>query len=331
MTLSALLRSTVIAGVAGLAALATGNAANAASWRGWNIHGPGYPNTVAMEDFAKQVGEKTNGDLTLKVYNNAVLGDQPDAIEQTRNGALDFANFNMGPMGPIVPMTNVLSLPFLFSGVEQMHHVMDGKIGQQFSDALAQKGLVALSWFDSGARSIFNNEHPVAKPEDVKGMKLRVMDNQLYVDMIAALGGNATPMPMGEIYQSLKTGVIDGAENNYPTYAEYNLYDVAKYYSTTDHLIIPECLCVSKQSWDALSPDQQKVVRQAAEDAAKEQRKLWAEASDKSKKQAEEAGAKINEIKDLTPFQDAMKPVYEKFYKDYPDLKSVVEEIRAVK
>lgn len=329
MHFRSLLRTTVLAGAA--LCLAAGSQAYAKNWRGWNIHAPGYPNTVALEDFAKAVTEKTEGELTLKVYNNAVLGSQPDAIEQTRNGALDFANFNMGPMGPIVPLTNVLSLPFLFTGLDQMHHVMDGEIGKQFSDALAEKGLVALSWFDSGARSMFNDKRPIKTPADVKGLKVRVMDNQLYVDMIDAMGGNATPMDMGAIYQSLKTGVLDGAENNYPTYAEYNLYQVAKYYSTTYHLIIPECLCIAKASWDALDPKTQEAVRTAAVDAAKEQRELWSKAATEAKEQAIKGGAEVNEIKDLTPFQDAMKPVYEKFYKNYPDFRKVVEEIRATK
>jgi TRAP-type C4-dicarboxylate transport system substrate-binding protein len=138
-------------------------------------------------------------------------------------------------------------------------------------------------------------------------------------------------MAMGAIYQSLKTGVLDGAENNYPTYNEYNLYQVAKYYSTTDHLIIPECLCIAKSSWEALKPETQKIVRDAAVAAAKEQRELWAKAVDKSREKAVAGGAQINVIKDLTPFQDAMKPVYAKFYKTYPDLKKVVTEIRATK
>jgi len=310
--------------------LLVAGAAGAAEWRGWNIHAPGYPNTVAMEDFAKTVTEKTNGELTLKVYNNGVLGNQPDAIEQTRNGALDFANFNLGPMGPIVPMTNVVSLPFLFSSEEQMHHVMDGKIGQDFSDAMEKKGLVALSYFDSGARSMFNRERPITKPDDVKGMKVRVMNNQLYVDMMAALGGNATPLPMADVYTSLKTGVVDGAENNYPTYEEYKLDEVAKYYSTTKHLIIPECLCVAKASWDKLSPEIQAIVRDAAVAAAQTQRQLWAAASEEAKAAVIKAGAQVNEIEDLTPFQNAMTPVYTKFYQDYPDLKAVVDEIRAV-
>jgi tripartite ATP-independent transporter DctP family solute receptor len=329
MTAKSLLRTTIATAVLFCAAATT--SAFATDWRGWNIHAPGYPNTVAMEEFAKAVTEKTNGELTLKVYNNGVLGNQPDAIEQTRNGALDFANFNLGPMGTTVPITNVVSLPFLFANEEQMHHAMDGAIGKEFSDAMEQKGLVGLAWFDSGSRSMFNNVRPIESPADVKGMKVRVMNNQLYVDMMAALGGNATPLPMGEVYESLKTGVVDGAENNYPTYDEYNLYQVAKFYSRTKHLIIPECLCISKASWDKLSPETQAIVRQAAVDAAQVQRKLWAEASEKAKADAIKGGAEVNEIKDLTPFQDAMKPVYDKFYADNPELKKVVEEVRATK
>jgi TRAP-type transport system periplasmic protein len=326
-----MMRITRLTGLVAVAGLVAAGTASAAEWRGWNIHAPGFPNTVALEHFAKNVGERTKGALTLKVYNNGVLGDQPDAIEQTRNGALDFANFNLGPMGPMVPMTNVVSLPFLFSSEEQMHHVMDGKIGRDFSDAMAKKGLLALSYFDSGSRSMFNNTRPIKTPADVKGMKVRVMNNQLYVDMMAALGGNATPLPMAEVYQSLKTGVVDGAENNYPTYEEYKLNEVAKFYSTTKHLIIPECICVSKASWDKLTPETQAIVRQAAVEAAVEQRELWGAASEKAKAEVMAQGAQVNEITDLTPFQEAMTPVYAKFYKDFPDLKAVVDEIRAVK
>ncbi|HWT98855.1 MAG TPA: TRAP transporter substrate-binding protein [Terriglobales bacterium] len=316
--------------LAGAVLCAGSSLANAKQWRGWNIHAPGYPNTVALEQFAKAITDGTKGEITATVYNNAVLGDQSDAIDQARSGALDFANFNLGPMGPIVPMTDVLSLPFLFNSVDQMHKAMDGEIGQKFSDAMSQKGLVALSWFDSGARSMYNTKHPITKPDDLKGLKIRVMDNNLYVDMIQAMGGNATPMAFGEVYQSLKTGVIDGAENNYPSYAETNHYEVAKYYSTTDHLILPECLCISKMSWDALTPENQKVVKDAAIAAAKTQRELWEAATEKAKQKVEQEGAQINEIKDLTPFQQAMQPVYDKYYKAHPEMKALVDEIRAV-
>ncbi|MDW5377569.1 TRAP transporter substrate-binding protein [Halomonas sp. HP20-15] len=319
------LQVTAIAGA--LAAMAM--PAQADQWRGWNIHPPGYPNSVALESFAQEVAEKTDGRVEPKVYHNGVLGDQPDAIEQVRSGALDFANFNMGPMGPIVPATNVLSLPFIFNSVEDMYKVMDGEIGQRFADALAEKNLIALSWFGSGARSLYNTDHPIKTPDDVKGVKARVMNNDLYVKMIDNMGGNATPMAYGEVYQALKTGVIDGAENNYPSYESSGHYEVAKYYSLTEHLILPECLCVAKSSWEALSEEDQKAVREAAEDAAKEQRQLWEKGVEKSKQKVLDAGVKINEVDDKAAFQEKMQPIYDEFVKQNPQLESLVKDIQA--
>ncbi|MFQ3788592.1 TRAP transporter substrate-binding protein [Halomonas sp. A29] len=298
------------------------------TWRGWNIHPPGYPNTVALETFAKNVTERTEGRITAQVYNNGVLGDQPDAIEQTRNGVLNFANFNMGPMGPIVPETNVLSLPFIFSSVEHMHEVMDGEIGQQFADALAEKNLVALSWFDSGERSLYNTKRPIRTPEDVQGLKIRVMNNDLYVDMIEALGGNATPMAYGEVYQSLTTGVLDGAENNYPSFQSSNHYEAAEFYSLTEHLIIPECLCIARASWEALSADDQEIVREEAIKASEMQRQLWVEGSEESRQVVLDAGIQINEVEDKAAFQQRMEPVYASFIEKNPDLESLIDAIR---
>ncbi|WP_136068731.1 TRAP transporter substrate-binding protein [Modicisalibacter radicis] len=303
--------------------------AQAEQWRGWNIHPPGYPNSEALESFAKEVAEKTEGRVEPKVYHNGVLGDQPDAIEQTRSGALDFANFNMGPMGPIVPATNVLSLPFIFNSVDDMYKVMDGEIGDRFADALAEKNLIALSWFGSGARSLYNTDHAVKTPDDVKGVKARVMNNDLYVEMIDNMGGNATPMAYGEVYQALKTGVLDGAENNYPSYESSGHYEVAKYYSLTEHLILPECLCVAKSSWEALSEEDQKAVREAAEDAAKEQRQLWEKGVEKSKQKVLDAGVKINEVDDKAAFQEKMQPIYDGFIEQNPKLESLVTDIQA--
>jgi len=326
MSLSTFLRSSALAAVT-LAIVA--GPSTAANWRGWNIHPEGYPNTIALEQFAKDVAEKTNGEITAEVFNSAVLGAQPDAIDQLRNGALDFANFNLGPMGEFVGELNVLSLPFLFTGIDHMHSVMDGPIGQKFSDALAKEGIVALSWFDSGSRSFYNNTKPIMTPADLDGMKVRVMNNQLYVDMVNGMGGNATPMAYGEVFQSLKTGVIDGAENNYPSFESSNHYEVAKYYSLTEHLIIPECVCVSKASWDKLTPDQQKAVREAAIDAAEAQRKLWADREMKSRDAVMKAGVEINEVPDKAAFQEMMKPVYAGFFEKNPDLKALVVEIQS--
>lgn len=318
--LTALLAAGALMGVA--------TSASAEDWRGWNVHPDGYPNSLALKSFADEVSDKTEGRVNPRVYNNAVLGDQPDAIDQARSGALDFGNFNMGPMGPIVPETDVLSLPFLFDSVDQMYRVMDGDIGQRFADALAEKDLIALSWFGSGARSFYDTDHPIEEPDDVEGLKLRVMNNDLYVQMVDALGGNATPMSYGEVFQSLKTGVIDGAENNFPSFESSNHYEVAKYFSETEHLIIPECLCVAKTSWNALSDEDKSIVRTAAENAAKEQRKLWAERVEKSREIVEKAGVKVNQVKDKSAFQARMEPIYQAFVKEHPDLESLIDDIR---
>lgn len=315
--------------VTGLLAAMVAMPALAEDWRGWNIHPEDYPNSIALEMFAEQVAEATEGRVTPQVYHNAVLGAQPDAIEQVRNGGLDFANFNMGPMGQIVNATNVLSLPFIFKDVDHMHRVMDNEIGERFSKALSEEGLVALSWFDSGSRSFYNTKKPIMSPADVDGMKFRVMNNDLYVDMVDQLGGNATPMAYSEVYQSLKTGVIDGAENNYPSYDSSNHFEVAPYYSITNHLIIPECICISTASWEALSAEDQEMVKQAAVDAAETQRELWAEREMASLEKVKAAGSKINEVDDPKAFQDAMGPVYAGFLAENPDLEALVKDIQA--
>ena len=321
MTMMRLLCATTCAGM-------IAGAACAQDWRGWNIHPEGYPNTVALDQFVEEVNANT--DLTLQAFHGGVLGSQPDAIEQVRNDALQFGNFNLGPMGPIIPTTNVVSLPFIFSSVDHMHKAMDGEVGKIFEEAMAAEGLVPLAWYDSGSRSFYNSKRPITAPEDVEGMKLRVMNNDLFVDMVAELGGNATPMDFAEVYQSLKTGVIDGAENNYPSYESTGHFEVAGFYSITDHLIIPECVCVSAESWNALDEATQEAVRAAAQASAETQRELWAQREVESREKVEAAGAKVNEVSDKAAFQERMAAVYDGFTADNPDLAPVIEAIRAV-
>lgn len=318
-----------IAAVSVLALTAVAGAAGAEEWRGWAIHPEDYPNTVAMQAFADKVAEVTEGRVTPTVYANGILGSQPDAIEQVRSGALAWANFNMGPMGEIVPATNVLSLPFIFRDVEQMHHAMDGAVGQQFSDALTEAGIVALSWYDSGSRSFYNTKKPIHSPADMEGMKFRVMNNDLYVQMVDQLGGNATPMAYGEVYQSLQTGVIDGAENNYPSYESSNHYEVAKYYSVTNHLIIPECLCVAASVWEGVSDEDKVAIKAAAMESAQLQRQLWAEREGVSLEKVKASGVEVNNVDDPAAFQSAMGPIYDGFIAANPDLAQLIAEIQA--
>ena len=300
----------------------------AAEWKGWNIHVAGYPNTIALDKFAELLDQKSGGKMKLKMYHAGTLGSQPDAIEQVRMGGLAIANFSLGPMGPIVPEANVVSLPFIFKDPDHAFRVLDGKAGDMINEGMAKKGLVSLAWYDGGSRSFYNSKKPIKTPADVTGMKIRVMNNDLYSGMIKALGGNPSPMAFSEVYQSLKTGVVDGAENNWPSYESTGHYEVAKYYSISQHLIIPETLCINADVYNALSAADQKILKEAAQESALLQRKLWKERSKASEKKVKSGGSAINTIPDKSAFQAAMKPVYAKFLADNPNLKALVETIQ---
>jgi len=280
--------------------------AAAAELRAWNIHVEDYPNSIALESFAAEVADKTGGEVTVKLFHNGVLGSQPDAIEQVRLGALDIGQFNLGPMGTSIPETNVVSLPFIFPGIPEMYELMDGAVGEAISAGMEKKGMKALAWYDSGARSFYNSIRPINSPADVEGLKLRVMNNDLFVGMVEALDGNATPMAFGEVYQSIKTGVVDGAENNPPSYESVSHYEVAQFYSLTEHLIIPECVCVSMKAWDAMTAEQQEIVATAARNSAAQQRELWQAREASAMKAVEAGGVTINKIADKGPFQERM-------------------------
>ena len=300
----------------------------AKEWKGWNIHVAGYPNTIALDKFVELLSQKSGGKMKLKMYHAGTLGSQPDAIEQVRMGGLEIANFSLGPIGPIVPEANVVSLPFIFKDPDHAFRVLEGKAGDMINAGLAKKGLISLAWYDGGERSFYNSKKPINAPADVAGMKVRVMNNDLYSGMIKALGGNPSPMAFAEVYQSLKTGVVDGAENNWPSYESTGHYEVAKYYSISQHLIIPETLCINAGVWKKLSAADQKILKEAAQESALLQRKLWKERSKASEAKVLAGGSVANAIPDKSAFQAAMKPVYDKFLADNPNLKPLVKLIQ---
>jgi tripartite ATP-independent transporter DctP family solute receptor len=313
--------------MAGAVAVA-GTAASANELRGWNIHVEDYPVSIAMEAFAAEIAEKTNGEITATTYHNGVLGSQPDAIEQIRLGVIDFGEFSLGPMGQSIPETNVVSLPFIFPSIPKMYELMDGEVGEAIGAGMIEKGIVPLGWYDAGARSFYNSVRPINTPADVEGLKVRVMNNDLFVGMVEAMSGNATPMAFAEVYQSIKTGVVDGAENNPPSYESTNHFEVANFYSLTEHLIIPECLCMSLKTWETLTPEQQVIVKDAGHASALVQRELWQAREAASREIVQAGGTVVNTIADKGPFQDAMAPVYEQFLAANPDLVELVDLIR---
>jgi len=305
--------------------------ANAAEkWRAWNIHNDGHPNTAAMDKFAELVDAATKGEVKVEVFHGGVLGNQPDALEQVRLGAIEVGNFNLGPIGPMVKEANLVSLPFIFKSVPHMFRVLEGDAGKAIAAAMANAGIMPLAWVDAGARS-FYSQKAINTPDDVKGLKIRVMNNDLYTSMISAMGGNPSPMAFSEVQQALKTGVVDGAENNFPSFKNVGHYEVTTHYSLSEHLIIPECICVNTKKFSALSKELQLAVSGAAEEAAVYQRELWAVQSGQARKDVEKAGIKVNEIADKGPFQSAMDKVYDEYLSANPDMKELVDMAKATK
>jgi tripartite ATP-independent transporter DctP family solute receptor len=295
--------------------------------RSADTHPDGYPTVDAVKYMGDLIKERTKGAYSVDVYHSAQLGEEKDTIEQTQAGVLDLNRVSMGPFNGIVPETAVPSLPYIFRSVEHMRHVMDGPIGEQILKAFETHNLVGLAFYDSGARSFYNTKKDIASIADLKGMKFRVIQSDVFVDMVNALGANATPMAYGEVYSALETGVIDGAENNWPSFESAKHFEVAKHYTLDQHQIVPEVLVMSKASWDKLSPEDQAIVRQAAKDSVVKMRELWDAQEKKSRDIVEKAGVKVSEI-DKQPLIDAMKPVYEK-YLSTPELKDLAARIQA--
>ncbi|MFB4385099.1 MULTISPECIES: TRAP transporter substrate-binding protein [Agrobacterium] len=297
--------------------------------RSADIHPDGYPTVEAVKYMGELLAERTKGRIKIQVMNNSVLGGEKDTIEQTRFGVIDMNRVNAAPFNNLVKETTVLGLPFLFRSTEHMHNTVDGPIGDEVLAAFEPHGLVGLAFYDSGARSFYTTKKPIEKLADLKGLKIRVQQSDLWISMMQAFGANPTPMPMGEVYSSLETGVVDGAENNWPSYESARHYEVAKNYSLTEHSLNPEILVISKVSYDKLSPEDQKLLRQAAKDSVGKMRELWS-AREKASEEKVRAGG-VNVIKvNKEEFAAAMGPVYDKFVTD-PKMKDLLERVKAVK
>jgi tripartite ATP-independent transporter DctP family solute receptor len=296
--------------------------------RSSDTHPDGYPTVEGVEYFGELIKERTNGRYAVEVYHSAQLGEEKDTIEQVQSGVIDLNRVSMAPFNGIVQETIVPSLPYLFRSEEHMHKVMDGEIGEQIAAAFEPHGLVVLAFYDAGARSFYNSKKPINSVADLADLKFRVIQSDIFVDMVAALGANATPMPYGEVYSAIETGVIDGAENNVPSYDTAKHVEVAKHYSLDEHTIVPEVFVMAKSRWDQLTPEDQEIFRQAAKESVARQRELWAAKVEESRANVEAAGAQIT-TPDKQGFIDAMAPVYEKHVTD-PTLKAMVEAIRAV-
>jgi tripartite ATP-independent transporter DctP family solute receptor len=296
-----------------------------------DVHPEGYPTVAAVESMGTKLEKSTNGRLSVQMFPSMQLGGEKEAIEQAQVGAIALARVSVGALGPVVDKLNVFNLPYVFRNTEHMRMVIDGQIGDELLDDVTNsgKGLVGLAWMDAGARNFYDTKKPIKDLADLKGMKIRVMGNPMFVDMANSMGANGVPMGYDQVFTSLQTGVIDGAENNPPSFVFDNHYQVAKYYTVDEHLIVPEMLAMSKKIFDSLSKDEQADVKKFAREAQMEERKLWDEYQQQAMDKAKKAGIQIVQVSDADKkaFQSAVKPVWDKYGPKYADM---IKRIQAV-
>ena len=294
-----------------------------------DTHPAGYPTLVAVDNMGKKLEAATQGRIKVQMFPGAVLGQEKEAVEQVQLGAIQMARISLGVIGPVVPEVDVFNMPFVFRDIAHMRAVIDGPVGDELLAKVTASParLVGLGWMDGGARSLYTKK-PVRTPADLKGQKVRMMGNPLFVDTMNAMGGNGIAMAYGEVFTSLQTGVIDGAENNPPSYFTANHYTTpAKYYSQTNHLIIPEILVMSKVAWDKLTPADQATVKKLAREAQMEQRQIWDKSVAEYSAKLKAAGVEFINV-DNKPFFDATAPVRAKYGAKHVDL---MNRIAAVK
>ncbi|BBK43134.1 C4-dicarboxylate ABC transporter [Allostella vacuolata] len=295
-----------------------------------DVHPLGYPTVEAIVRMGKKLEAATNGRVSIQMFPSMQLGGEKEMIEQAQIGALQIARISVGPVGTIVDELNVFNMPFVFRDSRHMEKVIDGEIGDELLAKInsnPQTRLIALGWMNAGSRNVYNSKRPIRSTEDLKGLKIRMMGNPIFVDTMNALGGNGIAMGFNELYSAMQTGVVDGAENNPPTYIVQNHYQVAKYFSMTEHLIIPEIFVFSKRTWDTLSKENQALLHKVSKEAQQEQRALWYKMEEESVAKMKASGIEIITFADKKPFQDAVKPVWEKYGGRYAGL---VKRIQAV-
>ncbi|KQU88073.1 C4-dicarboxylate ABC transporter [Variovorax sp. Root318D1] len=313
-----------------LIALAVGAlamAANAVEFRSADVHNSDdYPTVAAVKHMSELLDKRSNGKYKIKVFNKSALGSEKETLDQVKIGALEMNRVNISALNSICPKTLVPTMPFLFDSIAHMRKSLDGPIGEEILKGCEHEGLVGLAFYDSGARSIYAKK-PVKTLADAKGLKIRVQQSDLWVALVSAMGANATPMPTGEVFTALKTGLIDAAENNIPSYDGFKHYEAVKFYSRTEHSMAPEMLVMSKAIYDKLPKADQDLFRATAKESVAFQRKKWDEQEAKSLEVVTKGGAQIVADVDKASFRSAMTPVYTKFIST-PDLQRLVKAVQ---
>jgi tripartite ATP-independent transporter DctP family solute receptor len=286
-----------------------------------------YPTVQALNYFGRLIRQRTNGRHSILVFHSRQLGEERDTIEQTIAGAIDINRTNVAPLGDLVPELNALSLPFLFNSPAHLYKVLDGPIGEEILSRFDESGLIGLAFFDSGARSIYNTQRPVRHLGDMRGLRFRVQQSEPMVELIRALGAVPVVMAYGQVGTALATRLIDGAENNWPSYVTTGHVRAARYLTLTEHTMAPEVLTMSRRAWDTLTPAEQRIFREAAREASLFMRDLWRTWEEQARTDARSAGVIVEHDFDRAAFESAARVVYDRIVKDERQ-RALVERIR---
>lgn len=312
-----------------VALLLTAGAADALAreFRAADTQAEEYPTVQALRFMGRQVAERSGGRHEIKVFHSRQLGEEKETLEQTRAGAIDLNRTNAALIGNLVPAMNVLALPFLFRSIEHMQKVLDGPIGAEILGSFEPYGFVGLAFYDSGARSIYNSVRPVRSLADLRGLRIRVQQSEQMSEMMRALGATPVELPYGQVLTGLATRLIDGAENNWPSFVTTDHYKHAGYYTLTEHTTTPEVLVMSLKAWETLSAEDRSIFREEARRSSQFMRERWRDLELQSRKQAEAAGVIIVTDIDRKPFEAAMTGIYARTQRD-PASAKLIERIR---
>ena len=293
-----------------------------------DVHVDGYPTVEAVRWMGKRIEEQTNGRLRIRVYHAGQLGRESDTVDLARFGAIDITRVNFAPLNNPFPATRVFSLPYVFDSVEHMRRAVDGEPGRSVLRQFERRDLIGLAIYDAGSRSFYNVRRPVHEPTDLHGLKIRVPPSDIFIRLVHALGGNPTPLPFGEVYSAMQTHLIDGAENNWRTFHTSRQFEVARYWSQTDHSYSPEALLLSKRTYDALTPADREIVLAAARDSVPHMRALWDKMEADSRAHVLASGVRANEV-NTQAFHRAAAPLLERYVAD-KDMGALYRSIRAL-
>jgi tripartite ATP-independent transporter DctP family solute receptor len=310
-----------------LAGFCSGLAAR--EFRAADIQEEGYPTVEALFFMDQLVAERTGGRDRIRVFHSRQLGEESQTIEQTRVGAIDLNRINVAAIGDVAPVLNILALPFLFRSIDHLYKVIDGPIGDDILAAIEPNGFVGLTFYDSGARSIYTRSAPVRGLPDLRGLRIRVQQSDLVMRMMKALGAEPVALPYGQVMTALSAQLVDGAENNWPSYVTTGHYKVAQFYTVTEHTMGPEILVMSRRAWQELPDADRAILRTAARDSSRHMREQWLGWEQRSRKQAAEGGVTVVDHLDRTPFVDATRPLRDEMRAD-PKFRALIERIQAV-